>query len=191
MSFIVGPLITTALNRVRDIQGSMTSRTTVLDLFRHSQNIVNAALSLIVETAVLTTNKNRLIYDYSVDLPLALKVIGVRYLEKDLELIKINDLLILSPKWHRKVAQNMQMFVPLGRNMLVLYPGLPFDATIKVTYSKRLLLPGEEDTLTVADQVVPLIENVVYAFLLLKGRKANEATRVMKQVSDNLRQFNV
>lgn len=191
MSFIVGPLITTALNRVRDIQGSMTSRATVLDLFRHSQNIVNVGVGLITETLSLTTNKNRLIYDYSDDLPLSLKILGVRYLEKDLEEISVNDLLVLSPKWHRKVSQNIDMFVALGRNILIFYPGLPFNATVKVTYAKRLLLPGEEDSLTVADQAVPLIENIVYAFLLLKARKPNEATRVMKSVSESLGKFNV
>ena len=191
MAFIVGPLITTALNRVRDIQGSSTSRADVLTLFKHAQNIINAALGLITETLSLTTKKKRLIYDYASDLPLSLKILGVKYLENDLEEVGIKDLLTISSKWHRRVEQNMQMFVPVGRNILILYPGLPFDSTVKVTYIKRLVLPGESSELEIANQVVPLVENAVYAFLLLKVRKMNEATRVMKSVTDALGKVNV
>lgn len=191
MSFTVGPLITTALNRVRDIQGAGTSRTDVLTLFRQTQNIVNAALGLITETLSITTKKNRLIYDYADDLPLALRILGVRYNERDLEEISTRDLLVLSPKWHRRVEQNIQMFVQLGRNMLILYPGLPFNASVKVTYSKRLLLPGENSVFAVNDQVIPLIENIVYALLLLKVRKSIEATSVFQEAVQNLGKFNV
>ncbi len=80
----IGPHIDIVLQRVRDEGAALHPRAVVMELFTHTQRIINTVMRLVISTGTLTTTPHRIFYPIYANFPGATRVVGVRDGTRDL-----------------------------------------------------------------------------------------------------------
>ena len=182
MATTVGPIITKVLQRVRDPQGSAHSRNFVRTILGHAQRVVNSLLGLVLENTNLSVQPGLLVYPASSSVPNAVNIIDVVHQGRSLHRSDLDKLRGINSNWPRARGAHFDIYAPIGKDLLILYPGIQAQDTVDVHYIKDTgVISKETDTVQIAKDFEPLMEQMAEALLLLKQRDLGEAENAIKQ----------
>lgn len=184
----VGEKVSELLIRVRDPQGSATSRTLTIDILSQCQRLVNMQTGLVTDSATMTLNGRKLFYnEMSTVLPEHARIIGVRYQGSNLERTTVAELRALDSSWFRRIANRPEAYAMIGREILVIHPGIEQADTVTVDYVKLLdNLTREDDSFELADQDVPDVLDLAEVIVLLKQRDVQLSLAALGQLAPRL-----
>lgn len=179
-------------NRVRDPAFIGTSQLQMINLLSYSQQVVNGALSDVVQSATLTLQPRTLIYGLSAFVPAAMKVLSVQDAGgRDLDpLLELPELQSIDMRWPVAVADAPRGFLQVGADTLIIYPGVNVSQPVTVKYGQYLptlavpadntLVPSEDDT---------CVNALTEALLLLKGRDLNAVKQALDRYTQRLKEL--
>ena len=182
-------LTDTVLRRVRDPQGLAHTRDFTRTCLSHAQRIINIALGVVVTTETMTTTAQQQVYSVSGYLPNAGRVIAV--LENGRDLVKLTNhvqLAHVNLHWFRELGTRFEAWCPVGRDLLVIYPGKAQDSTVQVKYA-RLTTPllGEADELEMPNEYDDYIMTLAECFLLAKQRDLKAAMTALQRLTNEIK----
>jgi hypothetical protein len=181
-------LIDEVLTRVRDPQAAAHSRAFVLARLSDAQRFLNGALHLVISTATLTTNAYQQFYSVSGLLTTTLRPIGVR--ENGRDLATFRDLLQfqhLDLRWFRRAADRFEVWCPVGRDLLVVYPAKRAASSVTVIFAAlTTALAAEQDQTEIPDEYLDPMLRLVEAMLLVKQRDIGAAVALLEQLGQQL-----
>jgi len=190
MTVIVGPLITDILKNIRDEAGSGSSRTFVRSILSHAQRLVNFIIEDVVSTATLTLERRRLAYPASQLISDYLKPLSVTYEGNDLARGTLKSLAVLDANWPRAVDADPTVYVPIGLDILIIYPGLKLERSVTVTYvTDTQDIVGDSSEMSVSDHAVPLVKDVATALLLLRQRDFDVLSPLLERLVGRLQRY--
>lgn len=160
------------LRRVRDPQGTAHSREFVRDIVSRAELIVNIATRAVTESASFPLRVHQQLYGpLSVIVPRAAKIIGVHDRSREVTEVAWNDIHHYDGAWFRRLGPEPQMWALVGRDMLLVHPGLEYDYPVQLIYS---LVPDplvtEIQEMLLPEQFTPLILDIAEVILLTKQR---------------------
>lgn len=192
MATIAGVLITTALQRVRDPQGSAHPRTFVLKILSHAQRVVNAIFGEVKVTTTFTTEADRIAYPVQPNLSDTLRVVSITQDGSELATETLDGLRGFDPSWPRIRADKMLAFAPVGRDLLFLYPALPRASSVQITSIKDTgTIVGEASTLEIPDNHAKIALDFTEVVLLLRQRDFDEAEALLKELTERIQKRQV
>ena len=190
MAIIAGPLITDILKNIRDEAGSGSSRTLVRSILSHAQRLVNFIIEDVVKTATLTLEPKRLAYPASQLISDYLKTLSITHNGNDLARGTLGSLSVFDSYWPRAVDFPPSMFIPIGLDVLLIYPASELKTTVDVTYvADTQDIVGDSSEMDVSDHAVPLVKDVATALLLLRQRDFDVLPPILARLSDRLKRY--
>lgn len=178
MGDVLGTVVDEVLRRSRDAGAQGTSRAQARRFIAHAEGLVGIGLRAHVETFTFASTPLRLVYDLAGLSPRIGDVLTVQADGKDLAKTAFVDLAAQSISWFRQVGPAFLSWSQLGRDLLVLWPGLSGRAcTVTVKASAMPLAPDETylgadlDTLTVDARWTPYVVDWAEVFMLLRSRR--------------------
>lgn len=137
-SRIAGEVSEQLLRRVREEGGLGTTQDFAIQTLSHCQRIVNAGLRSAVESNTLTTKAKQLIYSYrdADQLPNAVDIISIKDGNRTLQRVtSLAELCAYDTNWFRATGKQHDVWLQLGRDLLIIYPAKTADSTLTVNYS--------------------------------------------------------
>lgn len=181
MAFTAQELTDDLLRRVRDAGGGMHSRTFARSILSKVQQSVNAKYRNVIASTPLTVEKTRQIYSISASLPSAVFVDAIRDGERDVPFANWRELSQSDQAWFRRQGDRIEVFSLVGRDLLVLHPGLPVAGSVTVLFTKfTSVLSAESSPTEVDDDLVPEIMKLSEAVLLVVGRRLEQAKAMIQ-----------
>lgn len=167
--------------RVRDPQNSATSRDTVRLLLQKSEQALNSRLALVTLEFDFQLHAEQQFYgDLDTLYPIALRVIGFHDNERDIPMVDWTKLHHFDGTWFRRLGPEAQVWSPVGRNAVLIHPGLKVPHVIHCMAAKRPpALTTEAMNLFIPDQYIPLLFSVVEAQLLAKSRELDDKFKIV------------
>jgi len=187
MAETAGTLVDTILQRVRDPQGAANSRAFVRDLLGRCQWAVNGRKNIVVATESFTTTPRRLVYPIKALVPSALRITAVRDLGRDVRFVPWTTLAHTNVGWFRELGDRHLAFSLIGRDLLVLYPGVDRAVTLTLVYTLQtndFINDGVASELPDDDMLV--VEDLVEALILTKARDFGPLAEPLKRVDMKL-----
>ena len=184
MSQAASTLIDIVSRRTRDPNLIGNTRAFVRSIISRSQQMVNAHLRLVFDTASLTTLRRTMLYPIQANLPDAVRIDEVLF-DTDFRLNKSpwGSLIRSDWNWHRSIGTSLMAFSTIGRDLLLLYPGLDNDNSVTVNYVTLTSVLTQESTPTeIPDADLTHVLNLSETILLLKSRKLDLAEVSLKKV---------
>lgn len=172
MAKTIGPLVDELLRRVRDPHAMANSRELVRRFLHHAEGIIGTGLRVNQETITFTTERKRLIYVIPDINERIVFLDAVQAEGRDLDFVPFDTLVAEGSGWFRRLSSQFSFYSTVGRELLVLYPGV--DRTITITLLAITYISGpltESDTTTLEDEKVPAILDFAELFLLLRSRR--------------------
>ena len=181
MAEAIGPHIDIVLQRVRDRGASLHPRAVVMEMFTHTQRIINTVMRLVISTGTLTTTPHRVFYPIYTNFADATRVVAVRDGNRDLtELPDWTRLNFLSRKWFRDVGTQHTAFAEIGRSLLLVYPGQREAGTLTIHYTKLTSeFVNESDQTEIPDEYLSLLADLTAALLLIRARDFKDLQNVL------------
>ena len=190
MAVIAGPLITDILKNIRDEAGSGSSRTFVRSILSHAQRLVNFIIEDVVKTATLTLEPRRLAYPASQLISDYLKPLSITHNGNDFARGTLGSLSVFDSYWPRAVDSPPSMFIPIGLDVLLIYPASELKTTVDVTYvADTQDIAGDSSEMDVSDHAVPLVKDVATALLLLRQRDFDVLTPILTRLSKRFKRY--
>jgi hypothetical protein len=187
MTTVAGVIITKALQRVRDEQGSAHSRDFVRKILSHAQRITNAIFGEVKVTTTFTTEPNRLAYPIQPNLPDSLRIARVTHNKDELLPETLQGLRGFDSSWPRTRGDKYLSYAPVGRDLFLLYPALKVTGSVEVTSIKDTgLIVGESSNMDLPDSDVKVALDITEIILLLRQRDLDEAENLIKTVTERL-----
>lgn len=190
MATTVGPIISKLLRRVRDPQATTHTRLFVLEILGHAQQIVNSLSALVLENATLNLDKGLLLYQTASTVPNSVAIIDVVHNGYSLYRSDLVKLKAINNNWPRSRASAIEMFAPIGRDLLILYPGINRSGdSVTIYYVKDVSnLANENATISIARDYESLMESFAEILLLIKQRDINEAEHAFKRMAKRVQE---
>lgn len=164
-------LIDSILRRVRDTQGSANSRDLVLDLLSRCQQLLNLGIRAVIDQTVVTLEPYRTLYDLSVLVPQAGRVVGVQYLDVELDVLNWRHLKHVDRAWFRSVGPAPSAWAGIGRDLLAIIPAVEIATPVTILSAKLTdVLDEYADPIEIPEAYEPLLCDMVEGLLLLKQR---------------------
>lgn len=167
-----GELVDALLKRVRDVEGLATTRDQARLLLSHAERAVNAATGLIVETATVTLDARRTVYQLSRFRNRAVRLTTVRVNGEDLRQTTFASLGQANRRWVRQIG-TPRIWAMLGRELLAIVPAPPTAAACELNYVLSIPpMATDGSLLTLPVDRVPLVLNIAEAWCSLRHRLA-------------------
>lgn len=184
MTVAAHDLIDQVLQRVRDPQGTTASREFVLKLLSSAQQLLNAKTGYVTDEATLVTEPLRCFYPIQALLPQSQKVMYVRDAsDRDLLPVTWRSFWYMKRGWPREVAERLQLWSTVGRDVLVLWPTLRASETVTVVSAKLTTpLVNEHESPELPDNLLPMLVDLTEVLTLLKMRKQAIAGEAMSSL---------
>src|SRR5262245_61406985 len=149
MAEVLTDYISALLIRLRDPAGVIHSRELVGDLLCRAQSIYNEALSLSLISVTFDVQPLQQWYDNDPANAMA-SLQHVVYRNKDLSKATLDDLKSFDRKWHRRVGDRLECYVPLGYSHFLLWPSLNNLDTCTLIGPRRTNAFNNDPTQTLA-----------------------------------------
>ncbi len=190
MSTTAGTVVTDVLRQVRDEGANGHSRVFTLEVISHAQRVINTITKSVLRTQTLTLQPRQLFYSISLLFTDYIQAIGVKYLNQNLQRSTLKGLRNTDPDWPRKLSSTPSFFIPVGINLLIIYPVPEVSATVDVTYVKDTgIIAGESASMELPDHAIQSVKDLAAATLFLRQRDFVEATVLVKNLQERLKRF--
>ena len=187
MAEVAGTLVDTVLRRVRDPGGTAHSRAFTRELLSDLQRHVNGATRAVLTTATLTLNPRQQLYSISGLLTDCLRVEYVRDAGRDVPPVPWRTLGRADRLWTRKVGSTPEAWATIGRDLLVITPGMDETRTVTVVYTTlTTALAADQDATELPDQRLPAVLDLAEAILLLRHRLLSVAPSAASRLKTTL-----
>lgn len=180
---VVGPLLDTLLQRVRDPHAIGTSRDLARSLLAQAQRLLNTKDKLVLETVTLDTQARRLIYPIHDLLPTSARVVCVRDDSgNDLDYeMNWHDLSNFKSSWFRDVAPQHKIWSIIGRDLLVVYPARDIDSTVSVVSAKLTDTFNDDSSETeIPESDEPALLDIAELLVSIRNRNLPVAQDLLK-----------
>lgn len=168
--------ITQLGRKLRDPTNFAHSSAVLTRFLDHAQRLVNYHYSLIINTTAFTPSANRTLYLNSAVSANIARIEMIRQNDRNLIEVPWHSLVHNDTNWYRAVGQRYDLFARIGNDMFVLYPALAVPQSVDVVYTRNTAaLTGAPGDITIPDEYVPVLEDLVEVLALLRGRKLPEA----------------
>lgn len=138
MTSYVGPTVESLLRRIREQGGFALSEDFATEILSICQRVVNIKMQSVVETKLMPTKAEKLIYWTRTELPLCADVLDVK--EEGRSLVKCDSLMDLGnfdADWFRKIdGTRFEAWHTMSRDLFILYPGKASASVVSVDYVK-------------------------------------------------------
>ena len=191
MSTTAGTVVTDVLRQVRDEGANGHSRVFTLEVVSHAQRTINAIVKSVLRTRTLTLQPRQLFYSISLLFTDYIQAIGVKHNNQSLHRTSLKGLRNSNPDWPRKLAATPSFFVPVGINLLIIYP-VPEVATttVDVTYVQDTgLIAGENIAMALPDHAIQSVKDLAAITLFLRQRDFVAARTLVSNLKDRLGRF--
>ncbi|MCH7761303.1 hypothetical protein IIA15_07910 [candidate division TA06 bacterium] len=186
------------LELVRDPNAALNSRAFVRSILTHAQWAINTRRGASENVTVLTTIPSIQIYPVMDEIPLGIKIKAVRVRdggssvsdERDLERVTLKSLTHVDLNWFGKIGPRIEVFATVGRDLLILHPGLSVASTVQVISSNKtpeFLTDSTEITLSDED-ALPMID-LTQIILLARARMTGTLKNKIEELSKRMRKL--
>ena len=175
MAEVSGTLTDHLLARARDSQGIANTRAFARSILNDVQRVVNAASNRVLTTGALTTNPLQMFYPITATFTDSIRVRAVREGDRDLEKVTLKQLNQFDDAWFRRVGPKFEVFVPVGRDLLVVWPAKEVASSVDVVYAKLTTDLPDEDLHDVLD-----LSEII---LLAKSRRFDLLAPLMERLT--------
>lgn len=192
----VGSLVDRVLELVRDPNAALNSRAFVRSILTHTQWAVNNRRRAFENGTILTTKAFQQVYLVINEIPLGVKIQAVRARgggisvseERDLERVSLKSLAHIDLNWFGKVGPRIEVFATVGRNILILYPTLDSDSTVRIISSSKITAFSDDaDTVTLTDEdSLPMID-LAQIILLIRARVTGTLKTKIEELAERMR----
>jgi hypothetical protein len=130
------------MRRVQQEGGLAVAPDFATTIYSYCEQIANTHTQRVIDTGVLTVPKQRLLFTYRDEFADAIDIISIRQSGRRIE--RVDDLTKFSAydvDWFRSIAgTRLDAWHQIGRDILILYPGLAAASTADVEYVKLLTM---------------------------------------------------
>ncbi len=184
MAEIAQTLIDASLQRARDPDGLLHTRVFTLSIISEVQRLINGQLRVVIDSAVMTTDPEKLLYSVNGEVPNAIRINGVRDGSRNLTFIPWETLVQGDPDWFRRIGEDFESWSMIGRDILVVYPAKLAASSVTVFYTKLTNdLVAEATATEMDDDHMMFILDVTEAVLLTRARDFVSAKNVINRVN--------
>lgn len=177
-------LIDQLLQRVRDPQGAIVTRAFALTLLSKAQQFLNAKLGVVLDTTTLVAEPQRCFYPIREVLPQSQRVLFVQDGPRDLLYVPWRTFWYMKRGWPREIAERMQLWSTVGRDVLVLWPAGRVSTNVSVLSIKLTdPLTAENSAVEMGDEKARMIVDLAEVLALLKLRKPGLVTDAMQALT--------
>ncbi len=193
MTRYVGPTVETLLKRVREQGGIAVDENFATEIVSTCQRIVNIKFRSVIETSLMATKAEKLVYWIRTELPNCIDIITVSEEGRALhECKQLNELGAYDTDWFRKVdGTRFEAWHQMARDLFILYPGKAAISSVSVEYvkattrhtdfSKSYNLEMELD-----DDEVEFALSIAETVLLTRSRKFESLEAKLKRLGEML-----
>lgn len=166
------------LKRVRQFGGVAITAVFAREILDKCQKILNVGRRYEIVVGILSLKKQRLIYSIKDDI--APDMVDILYIIKDgkhiLNAGSLADLSAYDVNWWRKIdGTALELWTQIGRDYLIVYPGLAADASYAIVGSKLTdTLTTINTDLDIPDERVDELLQLAEIILLTRGRQFAE-----------------
>jgi hypothetical protein len=185
-------LVDKTLAEVRDPQGMATTRAQALSLVSSCQQQVNASLDDVIISTPFNLPPYTQIYPITFDFPDAVRILTVRD-DSGRDIDKLGERADiasgwLNSSWFTEVGTQLRSWGLIGRDLLVLRPGLRMQTTITVRYTRVTpTLAIEADPTVVPDEDDPAITDLAALLIRMKSRDFNALDRDFTRFQETIK----
>ena len=140
-----GPIIETLMRRVRQEGGLAVNPDLAIKIYSYCEQVTNAYTKRVISSASLTVSKQRLLFHYrdlGEGISDAIDILSIRQSGRRIERCdSIKALSAYDIDWFRAITgTRIEAWCQIGRDILILYPGLATASSVTVEYTKLLTL---------------------------------------------------
>jgi hypothetical protein len=184
-----GVLVDQVLQRVRSPEGITAPRSFVLKMLSASQNLVNAKLNLVLDTATLTTEPERVFYPIRALLPQAQKPLFVQEGPRDLVYAPWRSFWYMKRGWPRQLGERYELWSLIGRDVLVVWPARRVATPLVVTSTRlTVALANERDLMELPDDTLPMVVDLAEVLTLLRMRNLAPASEALESLIGRMKE---
>jgi hypothetical protein len=192
MAKLAGTVADSIVERVYATGGIAHTQAWVITVLSKCQRVANAYLRKVRSSAVLSVLSKKLVYKLQDDLPSAIDVTQViasrTGVDEALSHVDISEFSAYDQDWFRYVtATRHEAWTQIGRDLLVIYPGMAAAENVTVHYSKlTTALSAAGDAFELADEDVHIASDLAEIVLLARDKQITVATEKINQLAEYL-----
>ena len=189
MAEVVGTLVSTLLERVRDPAGMAVTRAQARTVLSHAQGLVSVATEAVVEHVTFPTLAMTQCYPIDlVTLPACGKITQIREATRDLDPADFRELARYDRSWFRRVGNRFEAWATIGRGVLVIHPAKREASSVTVYYAKWTGTLTDDSVVTeIPDSSLPLVLDVAELILSVRMRQYDAARALMGRLTSRLK----
>lgn len=192
----LGPTIEILLSRIRQDGGFAIDPDLAIEIYTRCEQVINATFkNVLVENANLTIPKEKLLFSLRDEFSDAAEIISISKSNRDIfKCVSFVDFSSYEIDWFRSVVgTRFEAWMPIGRDLFILYPGQAAASSVSVTYVKLLTVYKdfdvyyntdsdlEDEDVDVAIDLAELVLLTRYRQLSFLKSRAESFGRTLKQ----------
>lgn len=191
----IGPTVEILLRRVRQEGSPFISEDFATTVYSRCEQVINAYTQRVTASTSLSTPKEKLLFQYRIEIPDAIDILNVRESNRRVE--RCNNLMDLAAydiDWFRNITgTRFESWCQLGRDILILYPGQAVTSSVDIKYVKLLTLRDDFDLYYNTDSELPDedIEMALGLAELVLLASFRQTVEIPNNIKDFIETFNV
>jgi hypothetical protein len=169
-------IVTTVSARLRDPDNTAFPVAVLQRLINQCQRILNVNQRILLRTAAFTTTKNLVLYQLTGIASDIARIEMVRQDGRNLFAIPWESLMHQDRRWLRRQGARLEYFSRIGNDILMIGPATPVGVLTNIVYTSVPAdvtgLPGD---VTISDEYIPVLQDMVEAVALTRSRRFTEA----------------
>ncbi len=192
MAKTAGDVSDMIVERVYGSGGVAHTQAFVISLLSKTQRVANAFLRKVRSSTALAVPKEKLIFKLRDDLSSAIDVTKITETRgghvETLDQSSLYELMAYDADWFRNITSTRYItWTQIGRDLLVLYPGMAAAGTATVHYTKlTTALTAAGDLFELPDEDVHVAADLAEIILLARDKQISVAQEKLKQLAEYL-----
>jgi hypothetical protein len=152
-------------------------------MISYAQWYINAGTRDTLVTTPLVTSPRQMFYTITPLLTQCLRIEAVRQGGRDLKETTIRELCHVSTHWFRDTGPQFEMYALVGRDLLVVYPGVSIGVSLDVVQTKlTTVMSNDSVAYELRDDSALATLDLAEAFMSVKRRDYNVAMGVVQRM---------